>query len=372
MTRVLLVGSGAREHAIAAALKRSDVTLWTYMDRLNPGIAALAAKVIVGPLNDPSRLPDLAGVDYAVIGPEVSLAAGFCDQLEKRGIPCVGPCKTPAQIETSKVWARTLLAKAAPQANPVFRVVTNEDEFRSATRDIGLNRLVVKPDGLTGGKGVRIYGEHFESERDVHSYCLELLKREGRVLLEERLVGAEFTVQAFVDGARVHTMPLVRDYKRAYGGDRGPNTGSMGSYSTPDHLLPYVTDTDLKSAASIMMSTVREIKAQTGQSYKGVLYGQFMRTVDGVRVVEYNARFGDPEAVNVLSLIGDAMDSVCQGVIDNSVRQPTFEKRATVCVYVVPEGYPGENTVKDQPVEVTRTDDAEIYMASVYERDGRI
>jgi phosphoribosylamine--glycine ligase len=163
----------------------------------------------------------------------------------------------------------------------------------------------------------------------------------GEAVIEERLLGEEFTLQAFVDGNHLVPMPLVQDHKRAHEGDTGPNTGGMGSYSMPDHMLPFVSKPDYARALDIMKEVVAAM-GRTGQPYKGVLYGQFMNTADGPKVIEFNARFGDPEAMNVLSLLtSDLSEIVCriaEGSLSKS--QVTFAPKATVCKYLVPEGYP--------------------------------
>ncbi|MHA1770568.1 MAG: phosphoribosylamine--glycine ligase [Candidatus Thorarchaeota archaeon] len=372
MTRVLLVGNGAREHALAAALHRSDVEIVSRMSRNNPGIAQLSTEVSIGPLEAFGSYPDLRGIDYAVIGPEAPLAVGVVDYLEERGVPCVGPAKAPAQIEVSKVFARTLLNEVAPHANPEFGIARSLLEIDDIVTRIGQENIVIKPDGLTGGKGVKIFGEHLHSLDDIKSYAQELIAKDGAVLIEERLRGTEFTMQTFVDGERLELMPLVRDYKRAFDGDRGPNTGSMGSYSQADHRLSYLEEADIDAALSIMRTTVQGLKEKTGSRYKGILYGQFMKTKSGVKVIEFNARFGDPEAMNVLTLLSSSMDDVCQSIVDGHVTRPTFEQVSTVCVYVVPEGYPGPDVVRDAVLTISEGIRSHIYYASVYEDAGKV
>ncbi len=372
MTRVLLIGNGAREHAIATALVHSGVELIAHMDRLNPGIAALAKEVSINSILNHRKLPDLSGIDYAFIGPEAPLASGVSDFLVSQGVPCVAPGKNAAMIETSKSFARRVIQDTTPQANPRHAIVRSLDDLRSFEGKLGVENIVVKPDGLTGGKGVKIFGEHLHSRAELEKYAVGELSNKGVVVLEEKLQGVEFTVQAFVDGTRLLTMPLVRDYKRAFDQDKGPNTGSMGSYSSEDHGLPYVTQEDLTTAKTIMQATIDRIKKITSTEYKGILYGQFMKTDEGIKVIEYNARFGDPEALNVLSILNSSMDVICQQIIDGRLTSAFFDKLATVCVYVVPDGYPGPDVIKDTPIDTSVATTAEIYYASVYEKDNQI
>jgi phosphoribosylamine--glycine ligase len=372
MTRVLLIGNGAREHAVATALVNSGVELIAHMDRLNPGIVSLAKKVSLNTILDFRKLPDLAGIDYAFIGPEAPLASGVSDFLISQGVPCVAPGKNAAKIETSKSFARRIIQATTPEANPKYSIVRSLDDLRKFEESIGFENLVVKPDGLTGGKGVKIFGEHLHTRTELEKYAVGELSSNGVVVLEEKLKGVEFTVQSFVDGSRLVTMPLVRDYKRAFDQDKGPNTGSMGSYSTENHGLPYVSSEDLSTAKSIMKATIEQIKKITNSAYKGILYGQFMKTESGIKVIEYNARFGDPEALNVLSILNSSMDVICQQIIDGRLSNAFFDKLATVCVYVVPEGYPGPEVIKDSPIDTSVATTAELYYASVYQKDRQI
>ncbi|TXT55345.1 MAG: Phosphoribosylamine--glycine ligase [Candidatus Thorarchaeota archaeon] len=372
MSKVLLIGNGAREHAIASALTRADVELHAHMDKLNPGIAALATSTTINTLMDYRKLPPLSGFDYAVIGPEGPLSVGIADYLEGQGVPSIGPIQRCAKIEVSKSFAREIIQKAAKRANPEFAIVRSLDGIQHFEEKVGVDNIVVKPDGLTGGKGVKIFGEHLHSREELEAYATEEIGNHGIVILEEKLVGTEFTVQSFVDGKNIEIMPLVRDYKRAYDNDEGPNTGSMGSYSRSDHNLAYVSDNDLEEAKKVMTSVVKEIKKRTRYDYKGILYGQFMKTNKGPKVIEFNARFGDPEAMNVLSILDTSMDDICLSIIDGKLIKPEFREQATVCVYVVPEGYPGKSVQKDKPITIEEGIQAELYYASVYQKDEQV
>ncbi len=372
MTKVLLIGNGAREHAIATALSQSEVEIHAHMERKNPGIAKLSKEITIGSTTETKKLPDLFGIDYVFIGPEAPLDVGISDFITSQGVPCIAPSKAAALIETSKSFARIVIDQVSPKANPQFKVARSLDDLRRFEKIVGVENIVVKPNGLTGGKGVKIFGEHLHSRDELEKYAIDLLIKEGVVVLEEKLEGTEFTMQAFSDGQRLETMPLVRDYKRAYDGDTGPNTGSMGSLSTPEHGLPYVTIEDYEAAQTIMDATLIGIKKKCGSIFKGILYGQFMKTESGVKVIEYNARFGDPEAMNVLSILTTPLDEICQGIIDGNLGQVKFENKAAVCVYVVPEGYPGPDVVKDSPIDLSVATTAQLYHASVYEEDGQI
>ncbi|HNB02811.1 MAG TPA: phosphoribosylamine--glycine ligase, partial [Methanoregulaceae archaeon] len=249
--KVLVVGGGGREHAIAYALSRSEeVVLLSVMPKQNPGIASLSSDVLIEKETNIPAVVDFAvsrGADYAVIGPEAPLEAGIVDRLEKRGIPCIGPTLKAAMLETDKAFCREMMHGHGIAGCPHYRTFYDADDAIRFIRNYD-GDLAIKPIGLTGGKGVRIMGEHLDREGAV-SYVRSL---EGRVVLEERLIGEEFTLQAFVDGKHIVPMPLVQDHKRAFEGDLGPNTGGMGAYSMSDHSLPFVTASDRTKAFEIM------------------------------------------------------------------------------------------------------------------------
>ena len=366
--RALVIGNGAREHAIAKKLHADGAELVSAMSKKNPGIAAISKWVKIIDINKPGDYDRFAGVDIAFIGPEAPLAAGIADTLNARGIPTVGPVKNLARLEWSKSYARLVLQENGIPGNPEFKICRNLFEVRAFLRDHP--DVAVKPDVLTGGKGVKLTGEHLHSQQEAEAYSAECIKNDGVVVLEEKLRGKEFTLQAFVDGKRVEVMPLVRDFKRAYDGDRGPNTGSMGSFSCPDHGLPDLPASAVDDGVEIMKRTVKAL-AQTVDEYRGFLYGGFMKTEKGVYLIEYNSRLGDPEAINVLSLFRGSLVDIGFSVVEGRLRKPSFSKEATVCVYVVPEGYP-DAPKKDKPIKIGNLKDSELYYASVYEDSGEI
>jgi phosphoribosylamine---glycine ligase len=369
--KILVVGGGGREHAIAAALARNPKTvICSVMAKNNPGIAKLAQKVLLCKETDVPRIVAFAqenGIEYAFIGPESPLEAGIVDALESVNIPCVGPTKAAARIETDKGFCRKLMEDHQIDGCPKYRLCQNSAEAIAFINDHD-GDLVIKPVGLTGGKGVKIMGEQVDRAGAI-AYATQI---NGSIILEERLIGEEFTLQAFVDGTHLVPMPLVQDHKRAFDGDNGPNTGGMGSYTMPDHMLPFVTKTEYTRALGIMLSTV-EALARTGHPFKGILYGQFMNTAHGPKVIEFNARFGDPEAMNVLSLLTSDLSAIMVGITNGTLPSVhvMFEKRATVCKYLVPEGYPDTPHAGD-PICPGDTGGAITYYANVEDRDGTL
>ncbi|MFA5267115.1 MAG: phosphoribosylamine--glycine ligase [Methanoregula sp.] len=361
--KILVVGGGGREHALAAALGRNTKTeIYSVMAKRNPGIDAVAKKVHLCRETDVKSVVGFAkeaGAEYAFIGPEAPLEAGIVDALVSAGIPAIGPTKAAARLETDKAFCRDMMDRNHLDGCPMYRVFHSASDAVNFIEDYD-GDLVVKPIGLTGGKGVRIMGEQVDRAGAI-AYARSL---NGDVVLEERLLGEEFTLQAFVDGNHLVPMPLVQDHKRAFEGDTGPNTGGMGSYTMPDHMLPFVSAKDYKRALAIMQSVVAAME-RTGSPYKGILYGQFMNTKQGPRVIEFNARFGDPEAMNVLSLLSSDLSEIVSRICEGSLASShvTFEPLATVCKYLVPKGYPDAPHAGD-PITLPANPQARLYYAN--------
>ncbi|RYJ13910.1 phosphoribosylamine--glycine ligase [Halogeometricum borinquense] len=362
----LLVGGGGREHAIARALTASpDCELYACASNRNPGIASLSAgfrQVSETAADDIVAYATEVGADVAVIGPESALEAGVADALDDAGVYTFGPQAEDARIETDKAFQRDFMAEEGIPGCPDFAVF-EDTEAACEYIDEYDGDLAVKPAGLTGGKGVKVTGDQV-TKAEAKEYLRESDYEE--VVLEERLVGEEFTVQAFVANGDVRPTPAVQDHKRAYEGDEGPNTGGMGSYSDSAAELPFMTFEDYTEAVEVLEATVDAL-----DDYKGVLYGQFMLTADGVKVVEFNARFGDPEAMNTLPVLETPfLDVVTAGRDGESLPELEFAGKATVCKYAVPDGYPTDPDDGAQiEVDEENVGDALLFYASVDARD---
>ncbi|WP_148883757.1 phosphoribosylamine--glycine ligase [Thermococcus aciditolerans] len=369
--KVLLVGGGGRENAIGEALVRSGAELYVVSRHRNPGLARLAKDYSLARETDIEKVIELArgwGIELAFIGPEAPLEKGIVDSLEREGIPAVGPTKDAAQIETNKAFARSLMEKYEIPGRKLFRVFEDVSEMRSWIDDFG-RPVVVKPLGLTGGKGVKVVGHQLRDNDEAKAYAEELIRKDGRVLIEERTDGVEFTFQVFTDGKRVIPMPLAQDYPHAYEDDKGPITGGMGSYSCSSHVLPFVPREDYEKALGTLKATVEAMR-KNGTPYKGILYGQFMLSKDGPVIIEYNARFGDPEAMNVLPLLRTGLLEIAEGIVDGNLGKAEFENKATVVKYLAPKGYP-LSPVKGVKVQVddkaVEEAGAKLYYASIDE-----
>ena len=364
----MLVGGGGREHAIARALAADPACeLYACAGNRNPGIAGLAAGFEPVEGTDVDAVVDYAtdvDADLAVIGPEAALEAGLADALDDAGVYTFGPRADAARIETDKAFQREFMRAESIPGCPDFATFEDTDAACEYIDDHD-GDLAVKPAGLTGGKGVRVIGDQVTAA-EAKAYLREA--DYDRVVLEERLVGEEFTVQAFVANGEVRTTPAVQDHKRAYEGGEGPNTGGMGSYSDATPELPFMTADDYAAAVDVLEATVDALPG-----YKGVLYGQFMLTADGPKVVEFNARFGDPEAMNTLPILETSLLDVVTAARDGDpLPDIEFAGRATVCKYAVPDGYPTDPAAGTRiTVDEDSVGDALLFYASVDERaDG--
>ena len=197
---------------------------------------------------------------------------------------------------------------------------------------------------MLGGKWVKVSGEHLATVEEGVQYAKECIEELGHVVVEEKFVGPEFSLMSFADGKTTKRMPAIQDHKRAYDGDTGPNTGGMGTYSDSNHLLPFITEQDVTDAEKITNDVLKALKEETGTEFVGIMYGGFMKTATGVKLIEYNARFGDPEAMNALNLLETDFVDLSLAIINGELESTDvrFADKATVCLYVVPKGYPGK------------------------------
>lgn len=334
---VLVIGGGGREHAIVDALSRSAKVGKIYCAPGNAGIARQAECVAIRE-TAVEELRDFAlekGIGLTVVGPEVALAAGVVDCFRKAGLRIFGPTKAAARIESSKEFAKELMAKyGIPTAG--FRAFT---EY-GAARDYVAGRpfpAVLKYDGLAAGKGVVIGRTMEEADAALKDMLLDDKFGEGKVVIEDYLEGPEFSFMCFVSGRRVWPMVLAQDHKRAYDGDKGPNTGGMGAYSP----LPFITPEDEHFALERILQPVADAMVAEGCPFEGVLYGGLMKTAQGIKVIEFNARFGDPETEVVLPrLKSDIVDIFC-AVAEGLDTQLEWYDFATLGIVLASKGYPG-------------------------------
>ena len=336
--KVLVIGSGGREHAIVDALTRSPQVEHIYAAPGNAGMAAQAECVAIRE-TEIEKLAAFAkenGVELTVVGPEVALAAGVADCFKAEGLRIFGPSKAAARIESSKEFAKELMAKYnIPTAG--FKAFTDYAEAKAYVESRPLP-AVLKYDGLAAGKGVVIAQTMEEADEALKDMLLDTKFGQGKVVVEDFLTGPEFSFMCFVSGEKVWPMQLAQDHKRAYDGDKGPNTGGMGAYSP----LPFVTKEDEEFALNEILKPVAAAMVKEGCPFEGVLYGGLMKTPDGVKVIEFNARFGDPETEVVLPrLKSDIVDIFC-AVADHSDTELEWHNFMTLGVVLASKGYPGD------------------------------
>lgn len=343
---ILVIGSSAREHIIISKLKASQQQsqIYCFATHANPSIQKLCTQLEIGDLNDANAIVDFVinkNIDFAFIGPEAPLEKGIADALKSANIPCIGPTQKLAKIESSKSFTRQLLKDHAVDGTPYFKKFDNMDGIKETLSQLG-DEYVIKADGLMGGKGVKLSGEHLHSHTEALDFCQEIFSKKQAVVIEEKLIGEEFSLLSFVDGEHYLHMPIVQDHKRAFNDDAGPNTGGMGTYSCADHLLPFIDKNDVITAQKISEHCIQVLQQHCQQTYCGILYGSFMLTQSGIKLIEYNARFGDPEVLNLLSLLESDFLELCQHMLSATLNKydAHFQHQATVCKYLVPEGYP--------------------------------
>ncbi|MFI6790990.1 phosphoribosylamine--glycine ligase [Nonomuraea sp. NPDC050383] len=361
--RVLVIGSGGREHALCRSLKLDPQVTDLHCAPGNPGIEEVATLHAVTP-TDPEQVAALAtrlGADLVVVGPEAPLVAGVGDAVRAAGIPCFGPSGDAAMIEGSKSFAKDVMAAAGvPTARA--RTCSTPEEAAAALDEFGAP-YVVKDDGLAAGKGVVVTGD-----RD---HALEHARACERVVVEEFLDGPEVSLFALCDGTTAVALQPAQDFKRAYDGDQGPNTGGMGAYTPLPWAPEGLTEQVMRE---VVHPTIGEL-ARRGLPYQGVLYVGLALTAKGPKVVEFNARFGDPEAQVLLDRLETPLGALLLACATGTLTEhapPAFREGSAVTVVVAAEGYP-EAPVKGDPIKgLEPTDDAYVIHAGTRRVDGEV
>ncbi|MEM2537470.1 MAG: phosphoribosylglycinamide synthetase C domain-containing protein [Candidatus Bathyarchaeia archaeon] len=402
---VLVVSYGAREVAMVDAFTRSinyHVEVYVADKQRNPFNVKKAVQHVVIPDLNVEDICKFAKahkdrIDFGIIGPEKPIIEGVRDVVEERtGIPMICPMRKYA-IEASKVQQRLLFQETVPKVNPRFKIFkpedfkTREDAKKALYEWLDeLNNLaVVKPDKPAAGKGVGVWGDHFTTREQLFEHFWENLKH-GAVIVEEKIEGEESSFQAFCDGKHLVPLPETRDYKRAFDGDRGPNTGGMGSYKDAGEILPFMTKADREKEIAIVNRVFEKLKSGDNKGLLGMpFYVAFMHTGKQPKILENNSRPGDPEIINILPILKDDFVDVCFRILEGNLTRIEVEKKATVVTYKVPPSYGGfEEAFPERvnraevgtPVDLTKAyelnrkygDNIRVYPASMELRNGEV
>lgn len=347
MLSFLIAGSGGREAAFAESLSRG-ARLHAIMAHENPQIADCVRRsggqYAVGDADDPAAVLDFAkrhAPDYAFVNADQPLANGVIDALLAEGLRAVGATQAASRIEWDKAYSMEVMSEACPEYTPFYRTVSDERELKEAMSEFesrGL-QVVVKPQGLTGGKGVKVMPEHLPAYADCSEYASAILRGRGeKAVLVERLDGPEFTVMGLTDGRHLVLSPASYDYPFRCEGDSGAGTGGMGCF-TSGARLPFMDGRDEADCAAVMQKVVDKLRGD-GSPFTGVLNGGFFKTERGIRFMEFNARFGDPEALNVLSVLKTPLGEVLARMWDGTLSSAEFSGEASVSKYLVARQYP--------------------------------
>lgn len=334
--RVLVIGSGGREHAIIDKLSESSLVDKIYAAPGNDGMKNICELVNIKETDKESLLKFAKdnNIELTVVGPEASLATGIVDLFEANGLKIFGPTKEAAKIESSKEFAKDLMKKYnIPTAS--YETFTNYDK---ALEYINTHKIptVIKYDGLAAGKGVVVAKTYEEANKALLDMLVDDKFGEGKVVIEEYLEGVEFSFMCFVDGTNVYPLDISQDHKRAYDNDLGPNTGGMGAYSP----VPIISESDVKYALEYIMKPVSSALVKEGVSFKGLLYGGLMKTSDGIKVIEFNSRFGDPETEVVLPRLKSDLCKVMLDILDHKKPLLEWQEAYTLGIVMASKGYP--------------------------------
>ena len=371
--KFLIVGSGGRESAFAMRLAQ-DTELYAIIDHKNPSIINYVkesgGQYLIANTSDPNIVLNFAkkhSVDYTFVNADQPLANGVIDLLLENNFKAIGGTKQATRIEWDKVYSIQMMQKLCPEFTPFYKVISNTDELKDAISEFesrGFD-VVVKPQGLTGGKGVKVMPEHLSTFQECIDYASLLLKKNNdKVLLVEKIKGVEFTIMGITDGKNLVISPATYDYPFRDEDDSGAGTGGMGCFTSLEKKLLFMSDKDLDDCKYIMQKIIDQMSMQD-LFFNGVLNGGFFKTKNGIKFMEFNGRFGDPEGINILSIIDGSFSELLIHIWNKTLSKDvvSFLKKTSVVKYLVAKEYPepsndaisfsiDEEAVKDMGVEI--------------------
>lgn len=383
MKKILIVGAGGRE-AIFAVKLMEDSRVYALMPHKNPTIIDCVERsngqYHIGDSGDPNTVLTFAieaQVDYVFVSADGPLANGVVDVLLNHGIKAIGGTKEATRIEWDKIYAIDMVHQLCPEYTPHYQSVSSQEkltEAMQAFRERGLE-VVVKPQGLTGGKGVKVMPEHLPTYRDAMAYAAKILETNDHVLLMEKVNGLEFTIMGITDGEKIVLAPATYDYPFREEGDKGAGTGGMGCFTGKNKALPFLTKQDTAECEHIMKKVLKQIK-EDGLLFNGVLNGGFFKTEQGIKFMEFNGRLGDPEGLNVLSILKSSFSELLVHLWHKTLSEDAvlFVKKASVVKYLVAKEYPLESaksSIFSVNTEAIASKGVSIFFASAEKRtDG--
>ena len=362
--KVLVIGKGGREHAIAHAVSRSSKVTAVYAAPGNPGMKSIATNVNISD-SDVEGLVAFAKenqIDLTIVGPEHTLSLGVVDAFQKEGLKIFGPTKAAAQVESSKDFAKRIMMRhGIPTA--AYATFDDKDAAVCYVKEKGAP-IVVKEDGLKAGKGVTVA---HTVEEALDALDIAFAQEGNKVVIEECLTGFEFSLICFVCGDVVVPMEIAQDHKCAFDGDTGPNTGGMGVYSPVRRITPQI----IEETMNTIMKPMAKAMVEEGVPFTGFLYGGLMLTDDGVKTIEFNARFGDPEAEGILPRLKSDFVEIIETVMDHEECTPEWSDEVTLGVVLASAGYPASST-KGAVIEGLDQVDALVYHMGTAEAEGKL
>ena len=381
MEKCLLLGNGGREAVLAEYISKG-YSLYTVCSYENPSIIEMVKKsggkyIIGNPFNKETVANFIKenNIEVCLISSDNLLQDGLIDVAKDLGLKTFGPTSKGAKIEWSKTYALSIVEKLAPEMIIKNYNIKSIEELKNIMDTYNDDSFVVKPEGLTGGKGVKVGGIHFKGKKEGFEYAKSCLEISGNVIIQDKIEGREFTVMALTDGENIVVTPTTFDYPYRFDKDKGPGTGGMGCLSFKDGMLPFLEQKDIDKCSKLIKETLKYIN-KDNLEFNGVIYGGFFKTKNGIKFIEFNSRFGDPEALNVLNSLETPFTEVMQNIFNKtlSTENCKFKKECTFTLYIVTKEYAVENRKEPLIFTINREEiekqGVKIYFANTKHLDG--